>query len=151
MINDFSLSASEFIEILNERMSTGADTILTVTGNSMVPFLVHKRDRVVLRKFLRNAKKGDILFYKRNDNKCVLHRVIKTDKDGIYFIGDAQDYVEGPVPYENILAECREVIRKGKTVNERSCIWWFFKYIWLNIVPVRLSIIRFISEYKINQ
>ena len=151
MNNDFTISPSIFVSILNDRIKNETATVLTVTGNSMVPFLVNKRDSVILEKFSGKIKRGDILFYKRKENKCVLHRVLKTDEKGIYFIGDAQDIVEGPVPYDNVLAECNEVIRKGKRISDNNFVWLFFRHIWLNIIPLRLPIIRLIAKLKNNQ
>ena len=51
MNKNFTLSASDFTEILNERFASCADVQLVVTGNSMLPFLADKRDKVTLTYF----------------------------------------------------------------------------------------------------
>ena len=148
MNKNFTLSASDFTEILNERFASGADVQLVVTGNSMLPFLADKRDKVTLTSFKGKAEKGDILFYRRPDGKCVLHRVINATEDDVYFVGDAQNVIEGPVNISDVLAECNEVTRKGKLFNKQSFLWWFFSHIWINIIPLRLTIIKFIGKIK---
>lgn len=147
-MSNMILDSVEFIPVMQQQFNDGLTVQLVVTGNSMLPFLVHRRDSVVLTKYNGNAKKGDILLFKRIDGKCVLHRVKTIDNDGLYFIGDGQINTEGPIDESAVLAKCCSVIRKGKLINESSFTWLFFKYIWLNIVKLRLPIIRFVSKFK---
>ena len=114
----------------------------------MSPFLCGNRDSVVLEKFSGNIKKGDILFYKRKDEKCVLHRVVKVGEDKVWFIGDAQNYIEGPLSSDCILAECHSAVRKNKTITEKSFIWNFFRYVWINLIPFRYYFIKFYTGLK---
>lgn len=146
--NNSIISSAEFIPIMKQRFKNGLTVELTVTGNSMVPFLVHKRDSVILSEFEGQVNKGDILFYIRKNDRCVLHRVKKISADGLYFIGDGQNVIEGPVATDSVLAKCESVCRKGKLITQNSPIWLFYKYIWLRIIPVRLSVIRFIAKFK---
>ena len=148
MNKNFTLSSADFSDILNHRFSSGTDVQLVVTGNSMLPFLADKRDKVILSPFSGKANKGDILFYRRIDGRCVLHRVVKTDEKGIDFLGDSQTAVEGPLSYDQVLAECNEVIRKGRRITRKSFVWLFFSHIWLNIIPLRQPIIKFIGKIK---
>ncbi len=141
----------DFSEILNIAFSSAdgpSSVSLTVTGSSMVPFLAEKRDTVYLTQFNGKAKKGDILFYRRDNGKCILHRVKKVTETGIDFIGDSQTYIESNVKPENILAICKSAKRKGKLINEKSIVWLFFKHIWLNIIPLRIAIINLIAKIK---
>ena len=93
-------------------------------------------------------RKGDILFYRRKNGKCVLHRVKKITDHGLYFIGDSQNTIEGPLDKSCVLAKCNSVIRKGKLIDNKSIIWKFFRDIWLNIIPLRLPLIKFIAKIK---
>lgn len=151
MTNNFKLYSSDFLDIMNDRFENGNNVSLVVTGNSMSPFLCEKRDSVVLEKFSGNISKGDILFYKRKDEKCVLHRVYKIKSNEVWFIGDAQNYIEGPLDVDCILAECNIVVRKGKKITKRSFIWKFFQYVWINIIPMRYRLIKVYSKLKNNQ
>ncbi len=148
MDNCLSLDCSDFIQILNEHFKNGNDVKLRVTGNSMSPFLVDKRDFVFLSIYDGKPKKGDILFYKRSSDKYVLHRVKKYDGKNLWFVGDAQNYVEGPLSEDCIIAQCKKAIRKGKTIDESSFIWRVFSKVWICIIPCRTTIIRFVSVFK---
>lgn len=141
-------NADDFIIIMNEKFNKNEVVNLTVTGNSMVPFLVHKRDSVILTPPDNDIKKGDILFYRRANGKCVLHRVQKITKDGLYFIGDSQNITEGPLDKCCVLARCDTAIRKGRIITKNSIIWKFFRSIWLNIIPLRLPLINIYSKIK---
>ena len=109
---------------------------------------VHKRDTVILTPVTDEIKKGDIIFYRRKNGKCVLHRVKKVINEGIYFIGDSQTAIEGPLDKSCVLAVCKSAIRKDRLINENSFIWQFFRVIWLNIIPLRLPVIKFIAKIK---
>ena len=138
----------EFLPILEEHFNNGLAVNLTVTGNSMVPFLCNKRDSVCLTQIQNEPKAGDIYLYKRVSGQLVLHRVKKVTSEGIWFIGDSQRNVEGPVPKSALAAECHTVIRKGKILSEKSALWRFFKYVWLNIIPFRHFICKIIAVFK---
>lgn len=147
-MNDELYSADDFIKILNNKFNNDESVKLKITGNSMVPLFVHKRDTVILTPVTDDIKKGDIIFYRRKNGKCVLHRVKKVTTEGLYFVGDSQTRIEGPLDKSCILAKCNSAIRKGRLITEKNLIWHFFRIIWLNIIPVRLPIIRFISKIK---
>lgn len=146
--NNEAIASDEFTAIMQQHFKDGLTVSLTVTGNSMVPFLVHKRDSVILSEYKGDAKKGDILFYVRNNGRCVLHRVKKISSDGIYFIGDGQNVIEGPVSNNSVLAKCNSVHRKGQLKTSKSLVWIFFRHIWLHIIPLRLPIIRLVAKFK---
>ena len=62
----------------------GATVSLMITGMSMTPFLLHKQSIVFLKKERGyRPKKGDIVFFVRQDMSPVLHRIIKVKKDGV--------------------------------------------------------------------
>ena len=145
---DYLINEEEFIRIIDDKFLKSENVNLTVTGNSMVPFLVHKRDSVILSIPDDIIRKGDILFYRRKNGKCVLHRVKKITDHGLYFIGDSQNTIEGPLDKSCVLAKCNSVIRKGKLIDNKSIIWNFFRDVWLNIIPLRLPLIKFIAKIK---
>lgn len=146
--NKLRLSPQDFIPLMKERFDAGLSMTLTVTGNSMLPFLSDKRDSVILTQVRNEPKKGDIYLFQRADGRCVLHRVRRVSGDGIYFIGDAQTQIEGPIKRECLLAECHEAVRKGKTVTEKSFLWQFFRIIWIRIIRTRPLIGRIIGKFK---
>ena len=147
-MNNEVYSADDFVKILNSKFNNDESVQLKVTGNSMVPLFVHKRDTVILTPVTDEIKKGDIIFYRRKNGKCVLHRVKKVTTKGLYFVGDSQTRIEGPLDKSCTLAICKAAVRKGRLITEKNLIWKFFRYICINIVPLRLPIIRLISKIK---
>lgn len=73
------------VKIILCKLSCGEKVFLTVTGNSMLPFLADGRDRVVLQRIEKRPKKGDIIFYRRKNGAYVLHRVVGRRGEGFSF------------------------------------------------------------------
>lgn len=115
------------VKIILYKLSCGEKVALTVTGNSMLPFLADGRDRVILQRIEKLPKKGDIVFYRRKNGAYVLHRVVKRSGELFYFSGDAQLRVEGPVGKGQLLAVCKEVERDGKTIKSGDISWLLYK------------------------
>lgn len=132
------LSSSELEKKLDAffEEQPGAKFPLTVTGHSMVPFLVEKRDSVFLEKKQSPIRKGDIVLYKRSGGRLVLHRVIQKKGNILFIAGDNED-VKEKVPEENVIAVCREAIRKGKHIERKNFVWRLFSVPWRLILPWR--------------
>lgn len=126
----------------------GASVPLTVSGGSMAPFLGDRRDTVILTKPSFPLKKGDIAFFKRENEKAVMHRVKKVTADGYYFLGDAQTEVEGPVSKDRIFASVNTVIRKGKLIKKGDLLFDLFRILWIRIPFGKKAVIRLISAGK---
>lgn len=122
----------EIIPLIKE----GCTVPFKISGGSMEPFLAGNRDSVYITAPVLPLKKGDIAFFERESGKIVMHRVCKVDKNVYYFIGDAQTIFEGPISDAAIIGVVNSVNRKGKTIN-KGFTWYFFKHIWLAIVPLR--------------
>ena len=88
---------------------------LVVTGTSMMPFLFHKRSTVFLKKESNYIpRKGDIVFFMRQDSAAVMHRIVKIKKDGTLVIkGDAQRWREEIQPIQ-VFARVTHIIRKKR-------------------------------------
>ena len=64
-------------------------------GRSMWPFLKNKSQSVIVTKKTDELKEFDVIFYVRNGNIFVLHRIIKVLGDGKYLVsGDSQLFTE---------------------------------------------------------
>lgn len=110
---------------------------LQVSGNSMFPFLTHRRDTVYLSRLTRPARRGDILLYRRDSGAYVLHRVFAVGEGSLTMLGDSQLSPEPGIRQEQILAVTEQVIRKGKTLRAGDPVWEFFAKTWLWLYPVR--------------
>lgn len=124
------LSAEELMPEYTELLKAGAELPLSVSGASMLPFLYPGRDAVFLKAPSGEFKRGDILLYRRTNGRYILHRLQKIRDDGLYFAGDAQDVIEGPVLPEQVVGTVTGVRRHGRYVGRKSPSWLFYKYVW---------------------
>lgn len=132
------MDTETFLSIYAELIEQGQQVSLTVTGGSMTPFLGDKRDKVLLQKQDIPLKRGDIALFKRRSGYVILHRVCRIDRDGnYYFVGDAQQNIEGPIEPQQILGKAVKAWRKGKWIGPGDFWWDFFAGIWLFLLPVR--------------
>ena len=133
----------QYMPVLREILGTGKEVSLTITGNSMSPFLVHERDEILISPPDGNWKKGDMAFYQRTNGQYVMHRICRVDKKGdCFFVGDAQMVIEGPIAPSQIFGKITSVKRKGKWIGPGDLWWEFFEHVWLNIIPLRMVCIR---------
>ena len=136
-----------FLGMVKEMVQEGRDVPITITGNSMSPFLIHGRDRVLLSKISQPLHKGDMVLYQRRNGQYVMHRIryIKKARTEYYMIGDAQTVTEGPLAAEQMVAVVTAVCRKGKWLRQGNFWWEFFRRGWLHMVPVRRLVVGMYS------
>ena len=122
----------QLLELLDE-----TDTVpLLISGNSMSPFLIHGRDTVFLSKIITPPQRGDMILYRRDNGKFVLHRVYEAGKT-FTMVGDAQTLLEKGIRPEQMLAKVTAVTRKGKLLKKGSFWWDFFEKTWIRMVSMR--------------
>lgn len=126
-----------YMPVLRELLEQGASLTLTVTGNSMAPFLKHGRDQIRFEKPACPARRGDMVFFRRRSGQYVMHRVVRTGADGVYLVGDGQQQVEGPIAPAQIFAVVTGVCRNGRWIGPGQFWWDFFAGPWLWLLPFR--------------
>ena len=131
-----------YVSMLRDLVNEGKECRLLISGSSMAPFLVHERDSILFSKPDRELRRGDMVFYQRDNGQYVMHRILKVKPEGLYIIGDAQTEVEGPVKPEQVFALVTKVNRKGKWVGPGNFWWWFFSTVWLRLFPIRRLILK---------
>lgn len=131
------MPVEEALPQIESCLARGRDCRLTVTGTSMLPFLRDQKDAVILSPLTGTVQKGDIIFYLRRQNVCVLHRVYGTLPDGIFSVcGDAQVGLE-PVHREQIIGIVTAVEKNGKRIPSNS-VWLKMRVsLWQMLYPVR--------------
>lgn len=144
----------EYMKVVRSILEEGKEVPLVVTGNSMMPFLIDRRDQVLIKRIERPLKKGDIAFFQRENGQYIMHRIHfmrKDDRTGanqFYFIGDGQKNIEGPIKETRIFGVITVVLRKGKYLDEHTFTWRFFENIWRYVIPFRPLIIKIYSLFK---
>ena len=128
----------EYMALLRELTEQGREVSLLITGNSMVPFLVHQRDHIFFKKPDRPLRKGDMVFYQRLNGQYVMHRICKVCPDGtLDLVGDGQGVIEHGIRPEQVFGLITKVRRKGKLLTDGDFCWEFFRTVWLRIIPLR--------------
>ncbi len=106
------LSQQAMAEAVKAAVADGGSFLLTVTGGSMVPALLHERSQVELIAPGQIAP-GQIVLVQRDNGSLVLHRVVKQDGDSLTINGDAQSWQE-TARVSQVLAKVSRICRKGK-------------------------------------
>ena len=137
-----SMDSREYLKILKQEAQSGREVSMIISGNSMQPFLEHGRDVIYFTAPRRKLKRGDMVFFTRPDGSFVMHRIISIRDGKFKAIGDNQDTCEGPFDTESIFALVTKVKRKDRMIGPSSFVWLFFRFIWLNIIPLRQFLIK---------
>ena len=74
----------------------------TPGGNSMWPIIKNKGATVIIKTPTGDLKKYDVAFYRRDDSRVVLHRVMKVKSDSYDMCGDSQYILEKDVPKTSV-------------------------------------------------
>ena len=121
---------------------------LTITGNSMSPFLIHGRDTVYLSRLTRHARRGDVLLYRRDNGAYVLHRVYAVTPETYTMVGDAQTELESGIRPDQVVAVMTRATRKDKELRPGDFWWDFFETTWLRFLPMRRPIHKLYTIMK---
>ena len=127
-----NVKSTELFPAISDLLKNNQKVRITVTGNSMMPFLREGIDSIELSKAsLDELHFGQIPLIKRSNGQYILHRLIYKSKSSFYIAGDAQLWVEGPLLPEQLIAVVTQIWRKDKPVSPEnillraiSLIWW---------------------------
>lgn len=136
------VDTKEYVDILREFSDGGRAVTMKIAGNSMAPFLAHDRDYICFKRPDDKFRRGDMVFYQRENGKYVMHRIYKIKPEGYYLVGDAQTVIEGPVKECRIFAKIIKVKRKEKWIGPGNFWWEFFRRVWIRIVPLRRFVMK---------
>jgi hypothetical protein len=137
------VKAAELFSLVAEILNNGEKAWITVTGMSMYPFLREGKDSVELSSnSYDSVKRGDIVLIKRLTGEYVMHRVMKKDKSSFYIIGDAQQWVEGPLVSHQLIATVARIRRGKHIIDCNNMLLRCLVGLWLLIIPVRKMVMR---------
>ena len=86
------IKVEKFYPLILEAFNENKTFSFPIKGTSMRPLF--KNDDIVTLDKVDSYKKGDILFYRRNDGSFVLHRLRKISDGVLYIVGDHQTPLE---------------------------------------------------------
>lgn len=140
------VSAAELVPIICEVLAGGKAFCLTVTGASMTPTVIDRRDKVEL-VTPKNIRKNDIVFFKRKNGEYVLHRVIKIDGEKLLINGDAQSWTE-TIDASQVFATVNSICRNDRWFSADNNIYAAYVSLWRFTRPFRPYIFKIISLIK---
>jgi len=136
----------ELCPMIQELLAGGSTVQLTVTGISMRPMLMHRRDQVELTMAPSKLHRYDIPLYKRENGSYILHRIIKVDQNGTYTCaGDGQTHLETGVRQEQVIAVVQSFTRKGKTISCKNKGYQLYARVWTVLLPIRPILLQMIK------
>ncbi len=142
-----TVSLNELYPIIKEKLDNGGAVMLPITGVSMRPLLVWGRDSVEIVKS-DSYKKGDIIFYRRDDGNFVLHRIVGKNEQGYILCGDNQTAKEYGICDRHIIAVVKSITRKGKTFSVEKCSYKIYWKLWTFVLPFRSHIGKILKKIK---
>ena len=132
------LDTEAFLDTVCELLRQGqTDVAIPVAGGSMVPFL-HHGDTVCLNLLDSAPKRGDVVLYRRESGRYILHRIYRMRRDGsVLMVGDAQQEIEILPSRDMICARVTSARHQGKLCQPGQLRWWFYRRVWLRLRLVR--------------
>lgn len=127
-----------------EEINKKGELFYTTKGTSMKPLLKQGRDAVLIKKS-STYKKYDVVLFKRITNgreMYVLHRILKKNKDGTFWIVGDNCTTGDIVTKEQILGKMVSISRKGKDVNINSFRYKAYVSLWGGIYPIRIFALK---------
>ncbi len=106
------------------------------SGASMRPLLRHHKDMVIIHPLAGEAKKYDVLLYRKPNGAYTLHRVVGVREDKYLIRGD-NTFILERVPKDKIIGALTEINRGGKTIRVTDTSYKFYSRVWNFIYPVR--------------
>lgn len=139
----FDCQVFEISDSVSELITSGASVPMYVSGSSMNPFLISRRDVVWLSRCTdSDLKVGKIVLFRRYNGSLVLHRITKLlPEERIVVRGDAQTWTE-EIDKEHIIAVVTDIQRKGVKRSVDSAYWKIVDTVWRMLTPLRSVFMR---------
>lgn len=119
------LSLKDASPVIEEILLSGGKVKILASGKSMEPVILDGQDTVVLKKAEKPLQKNDIVLFKRDNGKLVLHRIIAGDGNKITLRGDSQWTTE-TVDTSRVMGVLDAIERNGRSLKADS--EYFEKY-----------------------
>jgi len=143
------VKAELIFPFVKEILSQGKLVRITVTGSSMYPFLREAIDSVELSGgCFSDLRKGDITLIKRENGQYILHRVLLVKADSFFIVGDAQQWVEGPLYEKQLIAIASAIYRKDFRISCYGRLWRIASFLWLKLLPYRKPLITYFKKLR---
>ena len=107
------------------------------SGSSMFPLFSDASDYAIVKPVTGELKKLDVAVYRNADGILVIHRIARIRGESLYFAGDRQTVLEGPLSPGCVYGVMTHYIKKGKKHSVRSPLYILYSSVWLFLRPLR--------------
>lgn len=124
---NIALTMQELMPVVSKELENGKEVMLTVKGVSMMPFLRHNKDSIILTALNgRDIRVGDLVMFQRTDGSYAMHRICRKHPDGSFdIVGDAQVQCDTGITYDQLCAYVPRAIKNGKEISCEKGFWRF--------------------------
>lgn len=137
------VKAADLFPFISELVDSGVSARLMVIGTSMTPFLRDGIDSVELSKVkFETLCRGNIVLIRRINGTYVLHRVFRKKHDCFFMVGDAQEWIEGPLYPEQLVGVVTAIWRRERRIPCSNIFLKLLSRIWLLLRPCRYFIFK---------
>lgn len=129
-----------------EELRRSGRLVFTNKGSSMMPLLRQDKDIMIITAC--EAKElhalDAVLFVREQEGKkrYVLHRILKCNPDGSFWIVGDHCYSGETVKGEQILGKLSAVVRDGKNISVEDKKYLLYVHLWCDFYPIRFFILR---------
>ena len=119
----------DVVPLIITSLDKGMTFELPVKGTSMLP-LFNENDTTVILAKSGVFRKNDIVLYKREDGRFVLHRIYKKKSTNCTMLGDHQTSLEKGVLENQIICKVKEYRRNNKTYSLTNFKYKVYVFLW---------------------
>ena len=135
-MKNVAIPMEELVQILKLQLESAGVARLVVSGSSMQPMLRHRKDAVELAPVTQTLKIGDLILYRRENGKYVLHRILRAKGEDLVCCGDNQ-YRTEKVSARQVLAIVTAFTHRGKTYLVTDKGYRRYVTLWVSLHPLR--------------
>lgn len=128
-----------FMPEVEKILREGKRVVLKAKGNSMMPFIHHMKDSVVIAPVSPNElSPGNIVLARINGkNSYVLHRILHIQDDMVVLMGDGNLRGKEICNIANICGKVIKILSKEKEIDPNSKSEKRKAYFWAKLLPFR--------------
>ena len=134
------VALKNILPVIDEMLYSGGKVTFTTNGASMQPIL-KSGDSVTLIK-ANEYKKGDVVLFRKEDGKFILHRIIRIRGNEVLTQGDSLSSIDEPIDKSKILGKAIAFIGENKTVYENEPSYKLYKLIYMSCLGRKLRLLR---------
>ena len=111
-------------------------------GESMFPLFVRESDYAIVEPAKAPFRRLEVYVFRSFLGPLTIHRLKKITPQGLYFIGDRQQAIEGPIAPEMVYGRMIAYIRKGRKHSVKYLPYRIYAAVWMLLRPCRFFLFK---------